>query len=406
MKYTIVVDNQDSTNPSDEAKEYVIDIEELRYKDGVYDTLVIGYDECYVIRRLELSKYYILSVLDEEVKETIDDVAIELFEGDNYIYLLDMEGNKLYAKYIVKNDFTDLYVTVNAMNSAITQSAEEIQLSVSQTLEGYTTTQELNSAITQTAEEISLEVSTKVGEDEIISKINQSSEEITIQADKISLEGYTTINEGFAIDEEGNASIANGAVCINSDGIQMADGTSIIGGDGIYTNLQFHSSSNYNGFIGYYGSTYTGFYQAYLTIEADIPSNFVVKTAYITIKHQPIAWAYDSSTVEGYGRNIQIYTETMDGAWSLDYDSDWYEYQEMPGSQTELLGSTGKTFSSSETESVSSDDVSDYLEAGSVTTFYIGSTTEASSISSASDMIANTGRGQATLNIIGFLNVE
>ena len=351
MQYKIIVDTQSRTNPTDDKKEYIIDIEELRYKDDVYDTLVITYDECYIIRRLELSKYYVLSVLDEEIIEELDNVEIELFEGDNYIYLEDMEGNQMSAEYIIDNDFTSLYVTVNQMNSAITQTAEEIKLEVSQTLEEYATTEELTdvvtemtSTITQTAEEISLEVSTKVGEDEIISKINQSAEEITIQADKISLEGYTTINEGFAIDEEGNASIANGSVCINSDGIQMADGTSIVGGDGIYTNLQFHSTSNYNGFIGYYGDTTTGFYQAYLTIDADIPSDFVIKSAYITIKHQPISWTYSSSTTTGYGRNIQAYTDTMDGLWSLDYASDWVSYQEMPRKFNNVIWFKRKNF--------------------------------------------------------------
>lgn len=47
---------------------------------------------------------------------------------------------------------------------------------------------EMNSAITQTAKEINLEVSKKVGNDEVISKINQSAEQVQINANKISLE--------------------------------------------------------------------------------------------------------------------------------------------------------------------------------------------------------------------------
>ena len=49
------------------------------------------------------------------------------------------------------------------------------------------TKEELSSQITQTADEINSEVSKKVGEDEIISRINQSAEQIQIDADKISL---------------------------------------------------------------------------------------------------------------------------------------------------------------------------------------------------------------------------
>lgn len=50
------------------------------------------------------------------------------------------------------------------------------------------------SKIQQTADSIKLEVATKVGENEIISKINQTSESILIQANRLNLSGYVTIN--------------------------------------------------------------------------------------------------------------------------------------------------------------------------------------------------------------------
>lgn len=189
MQYKIIVDKQPSSNPSDERKEYIIDIEELRVKGDIYDSLNIELNRTYVTRRLSLSEYGVLSVLDEPITQELTEVNIELFKGDNYIYLSDMQGNKFYAEYLIKNDFNDIYATKNEMNSAITQTAQSIELSVNQKLEGYSTTEEMNSAISQTAQEINLEVSKKVGEDEIISSINQSAEEIQINADKISLEG-------------------------------------------------------------------------------------------------------------------------------------------------------------------------------------------------------------------------
>ena len=57
-------------------------------------------------------------------------------------------------------------------------------------------------------EQIRSEVSRKVGEDEIISRINQTAEEIKIEALRIALEGLVTINGGFKIDKDGNM-IAN-----------------------------------------------------------------------------------------------------------------------------------------------------------------------------------------------------
>lgn len=195
MQYKIIVDKQPSSNPSDEKKEYIIDIEELRVKGDVYDSLNVELNRTYVTRRLSLSEYGVLSVLEEPVIEELTEVNIELFEGDNYIYLSDMQGNKFYAEYLIKNEFNDIYATKNEMNSAITQTAESIELSVNQKLTSYATNEdleeqvtELNSTITQTAESINLEVSKKVGEDEVCSVISQSPDEILLRGNRVVIE--------------------------------------------------------------------------------------------------------------------------------------------------------------------------------------------------------------------------
>lgn len=217
MKYKIVVDKQSRVNPSAEKREYEIDIEELRVQGNVYDSLVITKDEDYVIRRLSLSEYHVLSVLEEPIREELTGLNIELFEGDNYIYLIDMTGNKFYAEYLIKNDFTDTYVTVNQMNSAVNQTAQQIELTVNQKLNSYATNEdvnnnvtELNSKITQTATQINSEVMKKVGNNEIISKINQSAEEVAIKASKINLNGAITANNNFKINKDGSMEATNG----------------------------------------------------------------------------------------------------------------------------------------------------------------------------------------------------
>ena len=283
MQYKIIVDKQSSSNPSNEKKEYIIDIEELRVKGDVYDSLVITKDEDYVIRRLSLSEYGVLSVLEQEVKEPLENINIELFEGDNYVYLMDMQGNKFYAEYLIKNDFNDIYVNRNEMNSEITQTAQSIELSVNQKLESYSTTQEmnstieqtaqsitssvnqtltnyatseeledevteLNSTINQTAQEINLEVSKKVGDDEIISKINQSAEAVQINANKINLEGkeinltsdnISISSTNFNVDKNGNMTCENATIMGGKINLPIDDnypgitiGNPIIPGDG------------------------------------------------------------------------------------------------------------------------------------------------------------------------------
>ena len=188
MQYKIIVDKQPRADPSVDKKEYVIDIEELRRKGNVYDSINITLDKAYVTRRLSLSEYGVLNELEEENIENLDEVNIELFEGDNYIYLSDMVGNYFHAEYIIKNDFTDNMVTINQMNTAIEQTATEIELKVNQTLEGYSTTEEMNTAIQLSAQSINLSVNQKLKDyattEEMNAAINLSSSTIMLQVNK------------------------------------------------------------------------------------------------------------------------------------------------------------------------------------------------------------------------------
>lgn len=262
MKYKIILDKQSRTNPSNEKKEYEIDIEELRTRRNVYDSIVITREEAYVLRKLMLSDLQVLSELPEPVKEPLNDLKIELFEGDNYIYLVDMVGNKFYAEYLIKNEFTDLYVTLNEMNSAINQSAQQIDLTVNQKLEGYSTTQEMNSAINmkaneitstvqsnyatkealntakseikQTTDSITSTVSKKVGNDEIISKINQSAEQVGINANKIQLSANDILNllAGNAINlTSKNIIISSDKFSVDKNGKVTCSDINITGGN-------------------------------------------------------------------------------------------------------------------------------------------------------------------------------
>lgn len=199
MKYKIIVDKQSRKNPSAEKREYEIDIEELRYKGNIHDNLIITKDEDYVIRRLSLSKYHVLKVLDEPIKEPLQNINIELFEGDNYIYLVDMTGSKLYAEYLIKNEFNDVYITKSETYSAITETAKEIDLNVSQKLENYSTTEEMNALIQLLSNQINLELSKKVNGETItgaylLLKINGDTSSAKLSADKIELTANDVLN--------------------------------------------------------------------------------------------------------------------------------------------------------------------------------------------------------------------
>ena len=198
MIYKIIVDKQPMTNPSNEKKEYNIDIEELRYKGSVYDSLVITADEDYVMRRLELTEFHVLNVLEPPIKQPLEDINIELFQGDNYIYLYEMEGNRLVGKYLVNNAFNQLYVTRSEMNSSITQSVNAIELSVSAKFE------DVDGEISDIQGKLELKVD-KDDNDQVVSMLNASANLINIIGNRIYIK-----SDKFELTPEGQISVVDG----------------------------------------------------------------------------------------------------------------------------------------------------------------------------------------------------
>ena len=119
------------------------------------------------------------------------------------------------------------YSTTTEMNTRISATAEGISAEVTRKLQSYSTTEQMNSAIRQTADSINTEVSKKVNGDEIISKINQSAENVSIEANKINLNGAVTANQNFKIGLDGSAEMPKGKIGpwnISTEGLQYAVG--------------------------------------------------------------------------------------------------------------------------------------------------------------------------------------
>lgn len=104
------------------------------------------------------------------------------------------------------------YSTTTEMNTRINATAEGISAEVTRKLQSYSTTEQMNSAIRQTADSINTEVSKKVNGDEIISKINQSAENVSIEANKINLNGAVTANQNFKIGSDGSMEALSGLI--------------------------------------------------------------------------------------------------------------------------------------------------------------------------------------------------
>ena len=126
----------------------------LRQKNNVYDEYILKDGKAKVIRRINKDG----SIKDNEEIEDLGEYIIYLKEGINEIEIQNYSA-QIRAKFAIKSDYTDVFATKV----------------------------EMNSEIKQTADSINLEVRKKVDENEVISKINQSAEEIQIEANKISL---------------------------------------------------------------------------------------------------------------------------------------------------------------------------------------------------------------------------
>lgn len=147
-------------------------MEVLRANTEVRDELVIDYQgNVSLIRRVNPN-----GTTKANPEETLlGELHFKLIEGDNTFEIVNYVA-PIEVKYAIKSTLTDRFATKV----------------------------EMNSSITQTAKEINLEVSKKVDKDKIISRINQSAEQITIDASKINLNGSITANGAFKIDTEGN----------------------------------------------------------------------------------------------------------------------------------------------------------------------------------------------------------
>ena len=241
--------------------DYTLPDDLLRYSDTVYDEFYLNYESqtCQVIKRCAYNADGTVRALGTEITTDYPYPTIILGEGNYTISLPSYNFGYLYVRLMAKNIYTTQFYTKVETNSKINQKANEINLGVNQTLTNYSTTNQMNSAINlkanqitsevsntyetkgnaqtnysrltqtadslqsqinindtdisilqQTAQGLTSTVSQKVGNDEVISKINQSSEAVTINAGKINLNGVVTANQNFKIKTDGSMEAVNG----------------------------------------------------------------------------------------------------------------------------------------------------------------------------------------------------
>lgn len=267
---------------------------------------------------------------------------------------------------------------------------------------------------------------------DIVSQINLSPSEIGIQAHKIKLEGYTTINNGFGVDLDGNMFANNGTFQGN---IYLADGNKVIGGDGLFSCLSYTSTGRYSNWdvLGFgvsgvdLSNTATRYQDVF--VNAYIPENFVITSAYAILQVTSVNTAYSdingSHDTIGKPKDLAL----MVGVDNTSIQFFYYPYQavdegiEYGGNEITNAFTNGKytpnISSPGDVIVVKSIDIKEYLTIGEMNTIFVRSllspkpevhtfTPSGASYTAYNykDIVENTGVGRLNLFVFGYMNME
>ena len=277
--------------------DYELPTDLLYYDAENYDEFILDYDAqtCVVNKRVGYNADGTTYLLETPTTIEYEYPRILLTDGDYTVTLLGYHNAYMLVKLMLQNIYTTQFATKIELNSEISQTASEINLSVDKKLTNYSTTNEMNSALSvkeneitstvsktyatktelttakseikQTTDNITSEVSKKVGNDEIISKINQSAEAVGIDADKIELSANDILNllAGNEINlKSHNISIKSDVLYIDKYGnitLTSEDGTPAFTVKDYNGNEIEMYPSNFNMIWNYFGNTMGAYLQ-------------------------------------------------------------------------------------------------------------------------------------------------
>ena len=245
----------------DDKEVYKLPFTYLNYlSQEVADEFILEDGKAKIIRRVGINSSMQKYELPSEVLEELGDFTIPLKEGNPKIYLQCFDSAIYNATYMIKNAYTEEFATKVELSSSITQTSEEINLSVDKKIQDLDT--QLSSDITQTSNSIMAEVNGKIGEldedinaklelkvdtENLVSELNASADVITLNSDRFILNSSKT-----QISQEGkltcsDINITGGQFNITQDINNTATPIKIV---------QAHSTGTYRGQMGGAGTSY------------------------------------------------------------------------------------------------------------------------------------------------------
>lgn len=332
------------TISGDETFKYKIPRNLYRYNNEIYDEFVYdGVNErIYIIHRVSVDTLGNKSILATPIEEDFEYYDMIIGDGDNDIYMKGYPSAYIYAKAMIKNDYTSSFATSYETNTKI---------------------QQVNKAVEIIAEE-------KIDKNSVIADLNVAIEN---HRGIVRLRGNSVIidSDKFDLDEHGNVSILGG-------NIYLGEGSQILGDDGLMSTILVISNICSQQFVG--GSTLLpmGFSEVgadqqgiivskdWLSFEFNIPEDFVIKSAKITLSHVPVNYT-GYTTATGYCRKLKLYKSSDGLNQNITLNNMFYYFVNDNTGYTEVQnafgqnGFTGNPSSGSEATSI---ELKDYITTG------------------------------------------
>ena len=348
------------------------------YNSDIYDEFVYDAVEerAYKIQRVSVDSLGNKTILNTPIEIDYEYKDIQLEEGNYNIYVATCPTAYIYAKGMLKNEYTKTFATSYEVDSKITQEANRINAVVSE----------------------------KVDEDEVIASLNLAVEN---NQGIVELKGNNVIieSDNFELDRYGNASFKGGSIYLNN-------GSQILGDDGLMSTYV----TKVEGLVGF---EYMGMdgnvavaRREKIVFNFNIPDDFIIKNAYISLIHIPQRTMNDYENPPqvyaiGYARHLKLYKDTSELPQYFDYYVQTL-LLEMVDDQTleeitNAFGQDGFTGSSSGGTKADSIDIKNHIKTGFnqlvIQTSDNPPTTEMSTRQ-------QIGWGIATLYITGYTNFE
>lgn len=372
---------------------YILPVKYLYSVGSVHDEFNYLEGKCSILRRIGVHANGVKYVLAKPYTEELPDLIIEVPEGDYKIYT-SYEALHLNVEYLTQNQYTSTFATQVDVQSSIKIATDEVLI-------------ESKREILDNGDALIASINTKSTGEVLIDAtkaINFNSAEFNVTTEKMKI----TIGEG-------------------------ENKKDIINANGVLTNLQFKSSNEVWG-IGQSSNYFLGFSpyindndgsvpskKSYLQLDYDIPENFVVQNAYVTIFHTPVNWEKNTSVKTwGYCRNLGVYNVYNSGNFKVNsaFFSEGQAIGEFNSTAiTNVFGNatywTARKPSNSSylSESVTTKDIASSLNASGHGTLLVQSN-DTPPYSSTIDGLydengagGKTGSAYAILNIIGYTKV-